>query len=167
MRFPEFVLAWHCKDGDTMFTALQGCARLYRALESTTVVELRLFRKFLLEKFTVDELSFFLELQATITAPIPNDVGVPIMVPYTECRAKLEQLLGQYSPVVQIIAGEAEKFVKQGLINYANFALVVLRFYRNERRKRRSAIRLMFHSKQDHMTFEHFVGMVQPMGFHG
>jgi hypothetical protein len=172
MRFPEFVIAWHSKDGDTLFTVLQRCTRLYKAVQNSRVPEMRLFRKCLLEKFTVDELSFFLELRESLIDTTPTGNTSPIVIQYKDCRSAMEKLLGQFSPILQIVSGEAEKFVDHGTIDYATFGLVIMRFYRNERRKRRSAARLMFQSQrfagaQDTLDFEHFVAMVQALGSQG
>jgi hypothetical protein len=58
------------------------------------------------------------------------------------------------------------------MIDYADFSFVMMRFYRNERRKRRNAIRMMFQSRKvsggsDEIDFERFVAMIQSLGFRG
>jgi CII-binding regulator of phage lambda lysogenization HflD len=65
-RFPEFVLGFYAKDGENLFTALSRSARLWRTIEGVKTAELRLFRHFLTEKMTVDELSFFVDARHTL-----------------------------------------------------------------------------------------------------
>jgi hypothetical protein len=148
MRFPEFVVAWHCKDGESLFAALQRCARLYRAITNTKRTEFKIFKWCLTEKFFVDELSFFLELRESLVGTTAAADPAPIRVQYRTCQAVMENLLGRFLPIVQIVSGEAEKRVDNGTIDYADFAIVIMQFYRNERRKRRNAVRLMFQSRK-------------------
>jgi hypothetical protein len=171
MRFPEFILAWHYKDGDKMFPALQRCARLWRGVAASEAPELRLFRKFALEKFTTDEMSFFLALWALVVPDSPSDENL-LIVSFTRARQGLEKLLGKCSPVVQMILTEVGTFVKNGSIDFGDFGLVTLKFYQNERRKRRGAVRLMFQSQKfttsdNRLTFENFAALLQSLGFHG
>lgn len=173
-RLPEFLISYHCKDGETMFTSLLKCSRIWRNIQSTTIPELKLFRKFLLEKYTVDELSFFLEMRTTLLGilPIGKDDPETITVPLVKCRAVMETILGTFSPVLHSVSQEVNKRVRNGAIDYAEFISVMLKFYRNERRKRRNAVRLMFQSRrftqgQSKIDFENFVAMIQTLGFQG
>jgi Ca2+-binding EF-hand superfamily protein len=171
MRFPEFIVAWHCKDGENLFGALQRCSRLWRAAKGSKLPEIRLFRKFAMEKFTSDELKFFLELRIGLVGNTFSEDEV-LMIPYKQCRIVLEKILGSFSPIIQVISGEADRSVKNGMIDYAEFSMVMVKFYQAERRKRRNAVRLMFQSRrfsagQDRIDFENFVAMIQTLGFQG
>jgi hypothetical protein len=135
------------------------------------VPEVRLFRKFAKEKFTVDELSFFLDVRMGLIGKTKSEEP-SVFIPYNQCRVVMEKILGSFSPILQVISGEAEKCVKQGSIDYAEFCLVMLKFYENERRKRRNAVRLMFQSRRfsgghDWFDFENFIAMIQALGFRG
>ena len=174
VRFPEFVISYYCKDGGTMFTALLKSARIWRLIQGSEVPELKLFRKFLLEKYTVDELSFFLEMRTSLLGilPIGKDDPEIITIPVVKCRAVMETVLGTFSPVLHQISQEVNKRARNGSIDYAEFIRVMLKFYRNERRKRRNAVRLMFQSRrftqgQNNIDFENFVAMIQTLGFQG
>lgn len=174
MRFPEFIIAYHCKDGENMFTALQRCTRLYRYIEGNKLPEIKVFRKFLLEKFTVDELSFFLEMRTALlgTPSIKSDEPTFINVTFDVCKDLMTRVLGVFSPVVATATAEAEQYVKDGLIDYAQFILVLLKFYKNERTKRRNALNLLYQSRRYTNTngtiqFESFVSMLQTLGFQG
>jgi hypothetical protein len=171
LRFPEFVVAWHCKDGENLFAALQRCSRLWRAAKASKLPEIRLFRKFVTEKFTSDELKFFLELRMGLVGNTVSEDEV-LMIPYKQCRLVLETILGSFSPIIQVISGEADRCVKNGMIDYAEFSMVMLKFYQTERRKRRNAVRLMFQSRrffagQDRIYFENCVAMIQTLSFQG
>jgi hypothetical protein len=174
MRFPEFLISYHCKDGDNMFTALQRCGRLWRAVVGAKLTELKLFHDFLTEECTVDELSFFLELRNALVGglPVTNHDPPHVTVSYQQCSTLLEKALGTFSPVLQMILKDAEKLVSGGLIDYADFANLMVRYYQTERKKRRNAVRLMFQSGRfagpsGGVDFENLVAMVQTLGFQG
>jgi hypothetical protein len=157
-----------------MFVALNRSVRLWRSIEGMKSPEVKLFRKFLVEKYSVDELSFFLEMRHGLLGlpVVKNEEKQPIMVSFLKCKALMEKVLGSFSPVVHTMTQEAEKFVVQGQVDYAQFIKVMLKFYQNERRQRRNAVRLMFQSKKfsrgsDYIDFENFVAMVQTLGFQG
>ena len=173
-RFPEFVINYFCKDGESIFIALQRAARIYRLASASTNPEAKLFIKFLLESYTVDELTFFLEIRySLIGLPfIPNDTPQLLNVPYVKCKELLEKVIGVFSPSLAPMVAETEKLVFSDYIDYASFLTILLKFYRGERRKRRNAVRLMFNSKKfaqssSGIEFESFVSLVQGLGFQG
>ena len=173
LRFPEFVISYFCKDGENMFTALSRSARIWRAVQDTDIPELKMFRDFLKEKLTVDELSFFLEARNSLLGqknPTEDDPQIT-NVQFKKCTEFMSNILGAFSPILTTVTQEAQKFCVNGYIDYAQFLLILTSFYQNERIKRRKAIRLMIESKsigkEDESTidFETFVGMVQSLGF--
>lgn len=175
MRFPEFVVSYYCQDKENMFTALQRCGRLWNMIQKHKVPEIKLFRKFLLEKFSVDELSFFLELRMNLIGlpPVVEDEDPIITVSFIKFKEAVKKVLGSFSPVSTTIIKQAEKLLngKEDL-DYAEFSLILINFYQGERRKRRNAIRLMFQSKRfagsdGHIDFENFHAMCQSLGFRG
>ncbi|KAK8870534.1 hypothetical protein M9Y10_008419 [Tritrichomonas musculus] len=172
-RFPEFVIAYFCKDGENMFTALSRSARIWHSIQDTDIPEMKMFRDFLKEKLTVDELSFFLEARNSLLGqknPTEDDPQI-INVQFKKCTEFMSNILGAYSPILTTVTQEAEKFCVNGYIDYAQFLLILTSFYQNERLKRRKAIRLMFESKNmgndgdTTIDFETFVGMVLSLGF--
>ena len=176
LRFPEFVVSYFCKDNENMFTALQRCGRLWHFVRYHKIPEIKLFRKFLLEKFTVDELSFFLELRMNLIGlpPVVDDEEPVLTVSFAKFKEAVKKVLGSFSPVSTTIIKQAEKLLLNGNenIDYAEFCLILISFYESERRKRRNAIRLMFQSKRfngsdGHIDFENFHAMVQSLGFRG
>jgi vacuolar-type H+-ATPase subunit H len=172
-RFPEFVLGFYSKDGDNLFTALSKSARLWRTIEGVKTPELRLFRHFLTEKMTVDELSFFVEARHTLLGDrrVSEDDSPVLTVAWQHCLDYMSSLLGAFSPVLATITQEAQKHVVSGQIDHALFLSVLTTYYQNERRRRRNAVRLMFQSKGfgkgEPVDFENFVGMIQALGFQG
>jgi len=174
MRFPEFVVSYYSKDDENIFTALQKSARLWRVTQKTKSTEIKIFTKFLSESYTVDELSFFLEIRFALLGlpPVDDDAPSIINVPFAKCKTLLQKILGVYSPILATITLDAEKFVFSDFIDYSAFCQILLKFYRGERRKRRSAITLMFQSRKfsrgaSSIDFESFVSMVQSLGYQG
>ncbi|OHS98161.1 hypothetical protein TRFO_09009 [Tritrichomonas foetus] len=174
MRFPEFVISFHCKDRENMFTALQRSVRMWNFIEDQKIPELKLFKKFLLEKYTVDELSFFLELRCALIGlpPVTSEEAPIIKVSIRKCKEVVCKVLGSFSPVTATVLTEAAQFVQDEFIDYAQFAKILIDYYQNERRKRRNAVRLMFQSKRfagadGKVDFENFHAMVQSLGFPG
>ena len=173
-RFPEFVINYFCKDGESIFIALQRAARVYRLAAASKNPEAKLFIKFLLESYTVDELTFFLEIRySLIGLPfVGNDTPQLLNVPYSKCKELLEKVIGVFSPSLAPMISETEKLVFSDYIDYASFLTILLKFYRGERRKRRNAVRLMFNSKKFSQSatgieFESFVSLVQSLGYQG
>ena len=175
IRFPEFVLSFYCKDIESMFTSIQRCVRLWHLIKGQKNVEVKIFRKFLLEKYTVDELSFFLEFRmGLIGLPPISTIDEPlyIKVPISKCKQSISTILGEFSPIVTTIMSDAQQYVQDDYIDYAQFSKLILDYYQGERRKRRNAIRLMFQSnrfagKSSILDFESFHSMVQSLGFSG
>jgi hypothetical protein len=172
-RFPEFVITYFTKAGENLFTALSRSARLWRLIQGSKAPELKLFRHFLLEKLTVDELSFFvgarhslLGLRNYTEADSPS-----ITLPYAKCQEFLADVLGTFSPVLTQVSIEAGKQAPGGYIDYAAFLTILTTYYQNERKRRRNAVKLMFQSKNlakdEFLDFESFVAIIQTLGFAG
>ncbi|EAY03670.1 hypothetical protein TVAG_145390 [Trichomonas vaginalis G3] len=173
-RFPEFMIEYFCKDGDTIFASLQRAARVYRIASKSNSPEAKLFVKFLLESYTVDEMTFFNEIRyALVGLPnVPQDAPAILNVPYAKCKELLERVVGVFSPALAGIMADAQKLAISDYIDYAAFITILMKYYRGERRKRRNAVKLMFNSKKfkansNSVDFEAFVGMVQSLGFTG
>jgi Ca2+-binding EF-hand superfamily protein len=172
-RFPEFVIGFFGRDGENLFTSLSRSARLWRAVEGSKVPEVELFRNFLLEKLTVDELSFFVEARHSLIGQrtLTEDDPVICSVPYARCLDFVTAALGAFSPVLAAVSQEAEKQAANGYIDYAMFLSILMTYYQNERKRRRKAVRLMFQSKNVEpgqvIDFEGFLSIVQTLGFQG
>jgi hypothetical protein len=131
-RFPEFVLGFFARDGENLFTALSRSTRLWRAIEGSKAPELKLFRHFLLEKLTVDELSFFVEARNSLIGMRSTEDDPPfVTAPYAQCQEFLTAVLGSFSPVLATVSQEAEKQASNGFIDYAVFLSVLVTFYQN------------------------------------
>jgi Ca2+-binding EF-hand superfamily protein len=173
MRFPEFVIAYFTRDEENLFTGLSRSARLWRLIEGSKAPELKMFRHFLLEKLTMDELSFFVEARHSLLGQrnYTEDDSPSISIPYARCQEFLASVLGTFSPVLAAVSIEAEKHAPGGYIDYATFLNVLTTYYQNERKRRRNAVRLMFQSKNlakgEFLDFENFVTMIQSLGFTG
>ncbi|OHT10967.1 hypothetical protein TRFO_19545 [Tritrichomonas foetus] len=172
-RFPEFVISFFCKDGENMFTALSRAARLWRAIQKNKTPEVKMFRGFLKETLTIDELSFFLEARHSLLGmrnPQEDDPQI-ITVQYKKCQEFMTSILGAFSPILTTVSQESEKYCVNGYIDYSQFLIILTSFYQSERRRRRNAVRLMFQSKNlgngEVIDFETFVGMIQSLGFQG
>lgn len=175
-RFPEFVIEYFCKDGDTIFVSLQRAARVYRIASKSNSPEAKLFVKFLLESYTVDELSFFNEIRFSLVGlpTVAADAPSILNVPFAKCKELLEKVVGVFSPALAGMMTEAQKLAVSDFIDYAAFITILMKYYRNERRKRRNAVKLMFNSKKftgqsstTGVDFESFVAMLQSLGFSG
>jgi len=173
-RLPEFIISFYSKDGESVFASLQKCVRLWHLIEKNKTPEVHIFRKFVTEKLTVDELSFFLETRYALLGLPDVDQNCPavIIVPFSKCKELLEKVLGAFSPVVAKIIEQSQEFIQEDNIDYAQFFTVFLDFYKQERLKRRNAVRFMFQSKKftqngTHVDFENFVAMVKSLGYQG
>ena len=172
-RFPEFVVGYFCKDGENIFTGLSKSARMWRAIEGSQLPEVKLFRNFLLEKLTVDELSFFLEARNSLIGfrTFAENDPQEITIEYAKCDEFATAVIGAFSPVLATVKGEASKFAVNGYIDYSQFLTVLIAYYQNERRRRRTAVKLMFKSKSiqnpQGIDFETFISMIQSLGFQG
>ena len=172
-RFPEFVISFFCKDGENLFAALSKAARLWRSIQGSELPEVKLFKNFLLEKFTVDELSFFLESRNSLLGhKIPNESDPQVItLQQRKCKEFIRTIFGAFSLSLTSIQQEIEKFCVNGFIDYAQFLLIITSFYQSERKRRRSAIRLMFQSRNlgdgELVDFESFYGLIQSLGFQG
>jgi hypothetical protein len=171
-RFPEFVLDFFARDGETLFAALITSTRLWRSLSGVKAPELKLFKHFLVEKLTLDELSFFVEARnSLIGRRSSEDDPLVISIPYAKCQEFATAVLGAFSPVLATVSQEAQKQAQNGFIDYAVFLNVLMTYYQNERKRRRNAVRLMFQSKNfgkaDAFDFELFVSTIRSLGFQG
>lgn len=172
-RFPEFLIQYHCKDGENLFTALSRSARLWRTVKESKLPEMKLFKNFLIEKLSVDELSFFLEARHSLIGlrQVDEDDPQVINIPFEKCQAFMASVLGAFSPILATVTQSAEQFCLNGYIDYAQFLKILVKFYLNERRRRRNAVRLMFQSKSfgkgNAIDFENFAAMIQSLGFQG
>ena len=171
IRFPEFIVSYYSKEDDNLFTSLQRSARLWRIVQKSKSLECKLFTKFLIENYTVDELTFFLEIRyALLGLPsIDEDAPPLINIPFVRCKNLLQKVLGAFSTALQTITWELEKLVSGDYIDYAAFSTVLLKFYKGERRKKRSAISYMFQSNQFSrgsisLDLESFTSMIQSLG---
>jgi hypothetical protein len=173
VRFPEFVVEFFTRDGDTLFSGLSKGARLWRAVDESKSPEIKLFKQFILEKLTVDELSFFIEARNSLIGQrnFTEDDAQIISVPYAKCREFVASVLGSFSPILTAVCQEAEKHAGNGYIDYAQFLTILVLYYQRERKMRRNAVKLMLQSKNipqgEGMDFEAFVAMVQSLGFQG
>ena len=175
-RMPEFVIMYYYKDDNKIGTALHMAKRLWKSCKGAKSAEIKMFRKFLKEKYTLDELTFFLEMRhGLLGLPVVKDrEDSMIKIPYTKCKALMDRILGAFSPVASLIGDEAEKLVdKSKNIDYAAFLQVFVNFYTKEREKRRTAVRLMVTSKKNAaggdgpIVFEVFCAILQSLGFKG
>jgi hypothetical protein len=173
-RFPEFVVAYYFKDDSKIASALHSCESLWKDVKALDTAEGRLFKRFLKEKFTLDELTFFLELRnGLLGLPVVRPQEPPVVkVAFATCRDLLSQVMGAFSPVAGIVGEEAARFIdKNKMIDYAQFLELALKFYSGERGKRRSAVKLMVRSQKGPtdapIVLESFVAMIQSLGFTG
>lgn len=175
MRLPEFVVCFFYKDDKRIGTSLHLCKKLWEQIQNTESVEIRLFHDFLIEKLTLDELTFFLEMRnGLIGLPLVQTSDQPnILVQYKKCTELMDRVLGAFSPVASLIADDAQKYVKDGKIDYAVFLDLFLKFYSGEREKRKEAVKLMVQSKKFSsdgempIVLEIFISIVQSLGFQG
>lgn len=175
MRFPEFVIAYYAKDKESIFLILQRCTRLWNAIRGQKNPEIKLFRKFLLEKYTVDELSFFLELRMSLIGlpPVSGSEEKVLSVTVQKCKDTISRIFGNFSPIAATIIQETEKLAGSNeYIDYAQFSRILIEYYQRERRKRRNAVRLMFQSRRfstadGQIDFENFHAMIQSLGYQG
>ena len=174
-RFPEFVITYHMKGDETMFGALQKTGRLWKAAKKDKTPETKLFKRFCLEKYTTDELTFFLQVRYLLLGltPVPKDTPRIMKVKLSDCQEILNNLVGQLSHMSATIYEKTEKNGdEEGMVDYAIFMTNFLEFYERERKKRRNAVRLMFQSKkfaqgESRVDFENYVGMVKSLGYNG
>lgn len=175
-RMPEFVIMYYYKDDNKIGTALHMAKRLWKACKGSKSTEVKMFRKFLKEKYTLDELTFFLEMRhGLLGLPVVKDREESLIkIPYSSCKALMDRILGAFSPIASLIGDEAEKLLdKSKNIDYALFLQVFLNFYAKEREKRRTAVRLMVTSRKNAgggnnpIVFEVFAAILQSLGFKG
>jgi hypothetical protein len=176
LRFPEFVVCYYFKDDANISTSLHHCKKLWKSIKGMKAPEVQLFRRFLKEKYTLDELSFFLEMRhGLVGLPcIRTDEPGLLSVPLNSCRELMARVLGAFSPVASLVGDEAQKLADQnGNINYAVFLGLFIKFYAGEREKRKTAVKLIYNSRKlasgsdDPMVLEVFVTMVQSLGYRG
>lgn len=176
LRFPEFVVYFYYKDDRKIGTALHLCKKLWTLVEETkNSIEVEMFKDFLEEKLTLDELTFFLEMRHGILGlpVVTKDEPSTIHVQYTKCSSLMDRVLGAFSPISQLVGDEAQKKVKKGKIDHAEFLNLFIRFYSGEREKRKTAVQLLLQSKKrsdDNSTpivLEIFVSILQGLGFQG
>ena len=189
MRFPEFIVCYYYKDDKKIGTALHKCKALWEAIEQyydrdekgnskndpSKYPEIDLFKQFVQEKLTLDELTFFLEIRnGLIGLPfIKDNESAYIFLPITKCEEVMNQILGAFSPVASLVGDEVKSLSDDGKIDYALFMKTFLKFYSTEREKRRHAVRLMiqsYKSSSDSETpifLEIFVSILQGLNFQG
>jgi hypothetical protein len=175
-RFPEFVVIYFFKDDNKISSALHFCEKLWKNLKKVKAPEVKLFRKFLKERYTLDELAFFLELRFGLLGvpAILTTEPAEIKVPHQQCKELMTRTLGAFSPIASIVGDEAEKLLDQNkMINYAVFLDLFMKFYSAEREKRKTAVKLMYNSQkmaggsETPIVLEVFVTMLQSLGFRG
>jgi hypothetical protein len=175
-RFPEFVLLYFFKDDNKISSALHFCDRLWKGLRKMKATQAKLFRKFLKERYTLDDLSFFLELGFGLLGvpPIRPTEPVEIKMRYQNCQNLMTRRLGAFSPIALIVGDEAERLLDQSkMINYAVFLDLFMKFYSAEREKMKIALRLVYNSQkvaggtETPVVLEVFVTMLQSLCFKG
>lgn len=175
MRLPEFIVSFFYKDDKRIGTSLHLCKKLWESIQNSESIEIRLFYDFLVEKLTLDELTFFLEMRhGLVGLPLVQSSDPPnILVPYKKCTELMDRVLGAFSPISSLIADDAQKFVDKGKIDYAVFLDLFIKFYSSEREKRREAVKLMLQSKrystdgETPIVLEIFISIIQSLGFQG
>ncbi|KAH0792374.1 hypothetical protein GPJ56_003720 [Histomonas meleagridis] len=173
IRFPEFLVSYYYQENKGMFRCIQKCKRIIHIIETDEKPETKLFKKFLYEKFTVDELSFFLEMRTFLINDYENETQQVINLPIGTCQEFIAKILGSKTPITKTLYEELKNFEVNEKIDFSQFSLILLKYYRNERIKRRNAIRLLFQSKKlikdknSNVDFECFVSIIQSLGFNG
>ena len=174
-RFPEFVISYYMRGDETMFGALQKTGKLWRCVKSDKCPENKLFKRFCLEKYTTDELTFFLQVRYLLIGLPEIGPNTPriIKVKLDKCKDVLNHVIGEFSHINTALFDKVKKLAdEEESIDYALFMINFLEFYERERKKRRNAVRLMFQSKkfaqgESRVDFENYVAMVKSLGFHG
>lgn len=173
-RFPEFVLTYFFQEDNKIGSALHSCRRLRKLLKGVKNTEVRMFKRFLKEKYSLDELTFFLEIRhGLIGLPVIRQTENPIIkIPYSRCKDLMDRILGGFSPVASLVDDEASKQTHEGEIDYGVFMDIFIKFYADERQKRRSAVKLMIQSRKfsdadTPIYLELFFSIIQALGFNG
>ncbi|OHS94370.1 hypothetical protein TRFO_39454 [Tritrichomonas foetus] len=175
MRLPEFVVFFFYKDDKKIGSALHACKKLWTDIQDHPNAEIKIFKDFLLEKLSLDELTFFLEMRfGLLGLPVIHNLEPEIIkVSFEICSDLMNRVLGAFSPVASLVGDEAKALVEDGSIDYAVFLQLFIKFYSEEREKRRSAVKLMLQSRKysddadTPIVLEIFVSILQSLGYNG